>query len=67
MQAVVAFLFKAKFPLQDIFVTPSWKVIFTIDEKNFSDLQFLSRELKTYLNLPASDYSIAIINSRKAK
>ena len=45
----------------------SLKVIFTIDEKNSPDLQFLRRELKTYLNLPASDYSIAIDNSIEAK
>ena len=43
------------------------KVIFTVDEKNFPDLQFLRRELKTCLNLPASDYSIAIDNSIEAK
>jgi hypothetical protein len=45
----------------------SLKIIFTIDEKNFSDLQFLRRELRTYLDLPASDYSIAIDNSIEAK
>jgi len=45
----------------------SLKVIFTVDEKNFPDLQSLRRELKTYLNLPASDYSIAIDNSIEAK
>jgi len=45
----------------------SLKVIFTIDEKNFPDLQFLRRELRTYLDLPASDYSIAIDNSIEAK
>jgi len=45
----------------------SLKVIFTIDEKNFPDLQFLRRELRTYLDLPASDYSIAIDNSTEAK
>jgi len=45
----------------------SLKVIFTIDEKNFPDLQCLRRELRTYLNLPASDYSIAIDNSIEAK
>jgi len=39
------------------------KVIFTVDEKKISDLQFLRRELRTYLNLPESDYSIAIDNS----
>jgi hypothetical protein len=44
----------------------SLKVIFTVDEKKFSDLQFLRRELRTYLNLPASDYSIAIDNSIEA-
>jgi len=43
------------------------KVIFTVDEKNFPDLQSLRRELKTCLNLPASDYSIAIDNSIEAK
>jgi len=48
-------------------VNLSLKVIFTIDEKNFPDLQFLRRELRTYLNLPASDYSIAIDNSIEAK
>ena len=41
----------------------SLKVIFTVDEKKISDLQFLRRELRTYLNLPESDYSIAIDNS----
>ncbi len=45
----------------------SLKVIFTVDETNFPDLQSLRRELKTYLNLPASDYSIAIDNSIEAK
>jgi len=45
----------------------SLKVIFTIDEKNIPDLQFLRRELRTYLDLPASDYSIAIDNSIEAK
>lgn len=45
----------------------SLKVIFTVDEKNFPDLQSLRRELKTYLNLPTSDYSIAIDNSIEAK
>jgi hypothetical protein len=44
----------------------SLKVIFTVDEKKISDLQFLRRELRTYLNLPASDYSIAIDNSIEA-
>jgi len=48
-------------------VNLSLKVIFTIDEKNFPDLQLLRRELRTYLNLPASDYSIAIDNSIEAK
>jgi len=43
------------------------KVIFIVDEKNFPDLQSLRRELKTCLNLPASDYSIAIDNSIEAK
>ena len=45
----------------------SLKVIFTIDEKNIPDLQFLRRELRTYLDLPASDYSIAIDNRIEAK
>jgi hypothetical protein len=45
----------------------SLKVIFTIDEKNFLDLQLLRRELKICLDLPASDYSIAIDNSIEAK
>ena len=45
----------------------SLKVIFTIDEKNFPDLQFLRRELRTYLDLPAFDYSIAIDNRIEAK
>jgi hypothetical protein len=45
----------------------SLKIIFTIDEKKFSDLQFLRQELRTYLDLSASDYSIAIDNSIEAK
>lgn len=45
----------------------SLKVLFTVDEKKFSDLQSLRRELRTYLNLPTSDYSIAIDNSIEAK
>ena len=45
----------------------SLKVLFTVDEKKIPDLQSLRRELKTYLNLPASDYSIAIDNSIEAK
>jgi len=45
----------------------SLKVIVTIDEKNFPDLQFLRRELRTYLDLPESDYSIAIENSIEAR
>ena len=44
----------------------SLKVLFTVDEKKIPDLQSLRRELKTYLNLPASDYSIAIDNSIEA-
>ena len=42
------------------------KVIFTIDEKEFFDLQFLRGELRRYLNFPTSDYSIAIDNSIEA-
>ena len=44
----------------------SLKVIFTVDEEKISDLQFLRRELRTYLNLPESDFSIAIDNSIEA-
>jgi len=45
----------------------SLKVIFIIDEKKIPDLQFLRREVRTYLNLSESDYSIAIDNSIEAK
>lgn len=45
----------------------SLKVIFTVDEKNFPDLQSLRRELRTYLDIPASNYSIAIDNSIEAE
>jgi len=48
-------------------VNVSLKVIFTIDKKIFSDLQSLEQEVRTFLDLPASDYSIAIDNSIEAK
>ncbi len=48
-------------------VNVSLKVIFTIDEKIFPDLQSLEQEVRTFLDLPASDYSIAIDNSIEAK
>jgi len=43
------------------------KIIVTIDEKMSHDLQSLEQELRAYLDLTASDYSIAIDNSREAK
>lgn len=48
-------------------VNVSLKVIFTIDKKIFPDLQSLEQEVRTFLDLPASDYSIAIDNSIEAK
>jgi len=48
-------------------VNVSLKVIFTIDEKIFPDLQSLEQEVRTFLDLPASDYSIVIDNSIEAK
>ena len=42
----------------------SLKVIFTIDEKIFPDLKSFEQQLRIYIDLPASDYSIAIDNSR---
>ncbi|MBE9593473.1 MAG: hypothetical protein IMF19_08325 [Proteobacteria bacterium] len=45
----------------------SLKVIFTIDEKIFPDLQSLEQEARTFLDLPALDYSIAIDKSIEAK
>jgi len=45
----------------------SLKVIVTIDEAIFPDLKSLEQELRTYLDLPASDYSIAIDNRIEAK
>jgi hypothetical protein len=43
------------------------KIIVTIDEKMFYDLQFLEQGLRAYLDLTGSDYSIAIDNCREAK
>ena len=43
------------------------KIIVTIDEKMSHDLQSLEQELRAYLDLTGSDYSIAIDNSREAK
>ena len=43
------------------------KIIVTIDQKMSHDLQSLEQELRAYLDLTASDYSIAIDNSIEAK
>ncbi len=48
-------------------VNVSLKVIFTIDEKIFPDLQSLEQDVRTFLDLPVSDYSIAIDNGIEAK
>jgi len=48
-------------------VNVSLKVIVTIDEKIFPDLQSLEQEVRTFLDLPASDYSIVIDKSIEAK
>jgi hypothetical protein len=43
------------------------KIIVTIDEKISHDLRSLAQELRAYLDLTGSDYSIAIDNRREAK